>query len=64
MRTIIFDVLLDGRFVMQHTHKDKIQHTFGVDMGAVLEEIYKKRPTLKGKKLELFETKNIVKERY
>lgn len=59
MKTVIFDVMCDGRFVMQHKHS--WCPAFPINLEEVLGEILTKRPTLKGKRLELFETENIVK---
>lgn len=59
MKTVVFDVMCNGRFVMQHTHR--WCPAFPINLEEVLKEIFTKRPTLKGKRLELFETENIVK---
>ena len=59
MKTIVFDVMCDGRFVMQHRHQ--WCSLIPVDLGKVTEEVLLRRPTLKGKHIELFETKNVVR---
>ena len=59
MKTIVFDVMCEGRFVMQF--KYRWCPVFKFNLADVEREIFAKRPTLKGKRLELFETENIVK---
>ena len=59
MKTIVFDVMLDGRFVMQF--KYRWCPAFPINLEEVAKAIVAKRPTLKGKCIEIFETTNIVK---
>nr|DAG98853.1 MAG TPA: hypothetical protein [Herelleviridae sp.] len=59
MKTVIFDVMCNGRFVMQYRHT--WCPAFPIDLKEVVNEIVAKRPTLKGKCIELFETKSILK---
>ena len=59
MRTIIFDVMCNGRFVMQYRYK--WCPAFPINLEEVVNEIVSKRPILKGKYIELFETKNVLK---
>lgn len=59
MKTVIFDVMCEGRFIMQYRHK--WCPIFPINLEEVVNEILLKRPTLKGKHIELFETENIVK---
>lgn len=59
MRTIVFDVMCDGRFVMQYRHR--WCPAFPLDLEEVANAIIAKRPTLKGRNIELFETKNVIK---
>ena len=58
MRTIIFDVMCDGRFVMQHKHR---WPAFPINIDEAVKEVISKRPSLKGKHIELYETKNEVR---
>lgn len=58
MKTITFDVMYDGKFIMQHTHK--WCPAFPIDLEKVVEEIYEKRPSLRGKYLELYQTDNLL----
>ena len=59
MKNIVFDVMCNGRFVMQFTYR--WCPAFAINLDDVLREVLVKRPTLKGKRVELFETENIVK---
>lgn len=60
MKTVVFDVMCKGAFVIQHRHKwDGI---FPINIQVVLEEILERRPDLKGKHIELLETKNVLQE--
>lgn len=59
MKTIVFDVMCDGRFVMQHRHK--WCQIFPINLEEVVNEVLLRRPTLKGKHIELFETENILR---
>lgn len=59
MQTVVFDVMCDGRFVMQHSHK--WCPAFPINLEEVVKEVLTKRPTLKGKHIELHQTTNIVK---
>lgn len=59
MKTIVFDVMCDGRFVMQHRHK--WCPAFPINLEEVVNEILLKRPTLKGEHIELFETENVLR---
>lgn len=59
MKTIVFDVMCNGRFVMQHRHK--WCPAFPINLEEVVNEILLKRPTLKGEHIELFETENILR---
>lgn len=58
MKTIVFDVMCGGRFVMQHKHKWCL--LFKLNIEDVVKEIVAKRPTLRNKHLELFQTENIL----
>ena len=51
--------MCNGRFVMQYRHT--WCPAFPIDLKEVVNEIVAKRPTLKGKCIELFETKSILK---
>lgn len=59
MKTIIFDVMCNGRFIMQY--KYRWCPAFQIDFDEIRAGILEKRPTLKGKHIELFETTNKVK---
>ena len=59
MRTVVFDVMCDGKFVMQYTYR--WCPAFPIDLEEVVRGIVEMRPTLRGKHIELYETKNIVK---
>lgn len=59
MKTIVFDVMCGDKFIMQYSYR--WCPAFPINFEEVLKEIFMKRPTLKGKRLELFETENIVK---
>lgn len=59
MKTIVFDVMCNGRFVMQHRHK--WCPAFPINLEEVVNEILLKRPTLKGEHIELFETENVLR---
>ena len=59
MRVVIFDVMCDGRFIMQHRHK--WCPAFPINLEEVLKEVLERRPTLKGKHIELYQTENIVR---
>lgn len=59
MKTITFDVMYDGKFIMQHTHK--WCPAFPINLEEVVNEVLSKRPTLKGKYIELFETENVLR---
>lgn len=59
MKTIVFDVMCNGRFVMQHRHK--WCPAFPINLEEVVNEILLKRPTLKGKHIELYETENVLR---
>lgn len=61
MKTVTFDVMYEGKFIMQHTHR--YCPAFPIDLNKVVEEIYVKRPSLKGKYLELYQTENLLKAR-
>ena len=62
MRTIIFDVMCDGRFVMQH--KYRWCPAFPLNLEAVVAEIVERRPALKGRHIELYETENVVRSNW
>lgn len=59
MKTVVFDVMCDGKFVMQVKHK--WCPAFPINLEEVAKEVVERRPTLKGKNIELYETKNILK---
>lgn len=59
MKTVIFDVMCNGKFIMQV--KYKWCPAFPINLEEVMNETVTKRPTLKGKHIELYETKNILK---
>lgn len=59
METLIFDVMCNGRFVMQV--KYKYCPAFRIDFDKIMNEVLEKRPTLKGKKIELYQTNNVVR---
>lgn len=59
MKTIIFDVMYKGRFIMQY--KYRWCPAFSIDLNEVIRGILLRRPSLKGKQLELYITKNVVK---
>lgn len=59
MRTITFDVMCNGRFVMQYQYR--WCQAFPINLEEVVNEILLRRPTLKGKQIELFETKNVLR---
>lgn len=58
MQTIVFDVMSEGRFIMQF--KYRWCPAFKLNIDDVVKEILAKRPTLKGKSIELYQTNNIV----
>ena len=58
MRTIVFDVMLNGRFVMQIRYKHCV--AFKLDERDVLEAVFAKRPSLRGKDIKMFITENEV----
>lgn len=61
MKTIFIDVMHNGRFVMTLPYKHN--PLFKIDIEDVFEKIIEKRPTLRGKHLELYfdEKSNISK---
>ena len=59
MKTLVFDVMCDGRFLMQFSHK--WCPAFVLDMDEVLEKLLEQRPSLRSKHIELFQTENIVR---
>lgn len=61
MNAIIFDVMYNDRFIMQYVYR--WCPAFPIDLEKVVEEIYKKRPSLRGKYLELYQTDNLLKTR-
>lgn len=58
MRTIVFDVMCDGRFITQHFYR--WCPAFKLNFEEVLNEVISERPSLKGKHLELFITEDVV----
>lgn len=52
MKTIFIDVMHNGRFVMTLPYKHN--PLFKIDIEDVFEKIIEKRPTLRGKHLELY----------
>lgn len=58
MKTVVFDVMCGGRFVMQIKHK--WCPLFPIDHEAILKEVVSKRPTLKNKRPELYQTENVL----
>lgn len=52
MKTILIDVMHKGRFVMTLAYK--YNPLFTIDINDVFEKIIEKRPTLRGKHLELY----------
>ena len=52
MKTIFIDVMYKGRFIMTLTYKYHPLST--IDTEDVIKKIIKKRPTLRGKHLELY----------
>lgn len=58
MRTVVFDVMCNGRFVMQY--KYRWCPAFRIDLKEILDGILAKKPTLKDKYIELFEAENIL----
>lgn len=59
MSTVVFDIMCNGRFVMQY--KYRWCPAFPINLEEVVNEILSKRPTLKGKHIELFETENVLR---
>ena len=59
MKTIVFDVMLNGRFITQVSYK--WCPAFPIDFEEILRKIISKRPSLKGKHIELFETNCVVR---
>lgn len=58
MITIVFDIMLKGRFVMQIKYKHCM--AFKLDERDVLEAVFAKRPSLRGKEIKMFITNNEV----
>ncbi len=58
MQTILFDVMVGGRFVMQH--KFRYCPLFKVDLNQIMEEILERRPSLRGKHIQLYQTANRI----
>ena len=52
MKTILIDVMHKGRFVMTMAYQ--YHPLFTIDIKDVFEKIIEKRPTLRGKHLELY----------
>ena len=59
METVTFDVMRNGKFIMQYHYR--WFQTFPLNFDEVIKEIISKRPTLKGEHIELFVTKNLVR---
>lgn len=59
MKTVVFDVMCNGKFIIQV--KRKWCPAFPINLEEVAKEVVERRPTLKGKNIELYETKNILK---
>ena len=58
METILFDVMKDGKFIMQFRYTWAA--VFKLDLNDVLNKLFEKRPSLKGAKLEPFQTNQKV----
>lgn len=58
METIIFDVMLGDKFVCQFVYKHC--PAFKVNFDEVLEVLYTKRPSLRGKSVKLCETDKLL----
>lgn len=58
MKTIVFDVMCGDRFVMQYPYK--WCPAFPIDKEKIVEEIITKRPTLRGKRIELYQTEAVL----
>lgn len=58
MQTLIFDVMVGGHFIMQH--KFRYSPLFKIDFSQILEEILERRPSLRGKHIELYQTTNRI----
>lgn len=54
MKTMLFDVMLNGRFVMQLRYE--YFPAFPIDLDDVLGKVIQKRPTLKGKHIEIYQS--------
>lgn len=54
-----FDVMLNGMFVFQLVYK--YCPLFKLDLEDVLRKVYERKPSLEGKRIELYETKNVVR---
>jgi hypothetical protein len=51
-KTVFVDVMLDGRFVFTHRHR--YCPLFRLDLKQIYTEVMEKRPSLKGKNIEMW----------
>lgn len=58
METILFDVMKDGKFIMQFRYTWAV--VFKLDLNDVYNKLIEKRPSLRGVPLELFQTNQKV----
>lgn len=59
MKDVVFDVMCNGRFVMQFHYR--WCPAFQLDLDDVKRQLFEKRPSLKGKDIKLYETVNVVR---
>lgn len=58
MITLLFDVMCNGKFIMQYSYKWCL--AFRIDFSEVRQNIIERKPFLKNKKFELYVTTNRV----
>lgn len=58
-KKVYFDVMFKGRFVFQLEYL--YCPLFKINMDDIFGKIYEKRPTLKGKNIEIHQTLNVVR---
>ena len=58
METILFDVMKDGKFIMQFRYTWAA--IFKLDLSDVYNKLFEKRPSLRNTNLELFQTNQKV----
>ena len=58
-KVIYFDIMLHGKFVCQIAYK--YCPIFRLDINDLMREVYERRPSLKGKPIEVCETEMIVR---